>query len=353
MAGLAWAGCAPCSAEPGVLCVVAGTGATGFNGDGHKALQTDFYQVSAARRGPDGLLYVMDFNNHRLRRMTADGTVETVVGDGNHDFAIDGAAPTETPLENPVEFAFSPSGTLHLIMLHDPRVLQVKDGVVRVIAGSDAVGDTGDGGPARLAQFTQLTGIAFGADGSIYLADELANRVRKIGPDGVVVPFAGTGEPGFGGDGGPAVDAKLTEPRGLALGPEGSVYIADAGNHVIRRVRPDGIIETVAGRGGEHGFSGDGGPATSALLDRPRGVAVAADGVIFVADTNNDRVRRVDAEGIITTIAGTGVHGEDHANGDALEAELSAPSSVALDANGAKLLIAELGNSRVAEVGLR
>lgn len=345
-------GCDPCQHQPGTLCRIAGTGESAFNGDGKTALDTAFYQVSQARFGPDGLLYAMDFNNHRLRRVTAKGTVETVVGTGDHNFATDGAGELETALENPVDFAFSPDGVLHLVMLHDPRVLQVRDGVVHVIAGVADPGDSGDGGPARLAAFTQLTGIAFAADGTIYVADELANRVRAIRPDGVVIPIAGTGAEGFGGDGGKATSAQLHGPRNLAVGPDGSLYIADAGNHVIRRVRPDGLIETIAGTG-EEGFSGDGGPASAAKLNRPRGVAISADGTLYIADTGNERIRRVAADGTIATIAGTGERGTDGNGGEATKAQVSAPSSASLSADETKLLIGELGSGTVSELQLK
>lgn len=338
--------CAPCADQVGALCLVAGTGVSGFNGDGMDATETDFYQVSSARMAPEGLLHVMDFNNHRLRRIRADGRVETVVGDGHHDFAIEGALATQTPLENPVELAFDATGTLHLIMLHDPRVLRVVLDRIEVVAGKGSLGDSGDGGPARLAQFTQLTGLAFGADGAIYVADELSNRVRKIRPDGVILPFAGTGVAGFSGDGGPAIEAMLAEPRGLVVASDGSVLIADSGNHVIRRVRADGNIETLVGVGGVEGQD-DG------LLSRPRGVTLMADQTLFVADTGNDRVLRAGTDSTLTVFAGTGVGGAAGLGGDAVKAQLSAPASVSLSREEDRLFISELANSRVTEVRLR
>lgn len=340
-------GCSPCAEAPGSLCRIAGTGEMGFNGDGKPARETDFYQVTAARRGPDGTVYAMDFNNHRLRRITADGVVETVIGTGDHLFATPGSPPAESPLENPVDFAFSPEGVLHLVMLHDPRVLRVGD-TVEVAAGTVRIGDTGDDGPALQAQFTQLAGIAFAPDGRIFLADNLTHRIRVVGTDGIVRAVAGTGVPGYSGDGGPAAVAQLDGPRGLAVATDGTLYVADPGNHVVRRIRPDGTIDTFAGTGGR-GFSGDGGPANAAELSQPSGVAVGPDGAVYIADTGNERIRRVDGSGTIDTVVGTGERGVEGDNGPAREAQLSGPYGIDVDAQG-RLLIAELRSGTVSVV---
>lgn len=332
------AGCTPCDEETGTLCRIVGTGKSGFNGDGHAPRDTDFYAITAARRGPDGLLYVMDYNNHRLRRVTADDKVETVVGTGEHAYAIAGKPGPESPLENPVDFAFSPDGTLHLVMMHDPRVLKLVDGKVEIAAGVASLGDEGDGGPALQARFSQLAGIIFGADGSMFLADEVAHRVRVVRPDGTVHAVAGTGAPGYSGDGRAATQARLDSPRGLALDANGNLFVADAGNDVIRRVGTDGVITTVAGTGAA-GYSGDGGEATAAQLRHPEGVAIGPDGALYIADTDNHRVRRV-ANGIIETVAGNGERGTGGENDDAKSAQLSAPYAVAFDDDG-DLLISE------------
>ncbi len=312
----------------GVVCRLAGTGDRAFNGDGHDALETDFYLLSAARRGPDGLLYLMDFNNHRLRRVEANGTVSTIAGTGNHDWTVEGPA-TESPLENPVAFAFLPDGSITFVALHDPRVFVVDpDGMLRVIAGTGDPGDTGDGEDAREATFTELTGIVVGPDGSIFVSDGGAHRVRVIRPSGVVEAYAGIGAvPGPGGDGGPAIEANLWRPEGLALSEGGDLYVAEAQGHAVRRVRADGILETVAGTG-EQGFSGDGGPAVEARLRRPAGVAVGPDGEVYVADTFNDCIRRVDPSGVIESIAGTGEEGLAGDGGPAIDADLYGPATL-------------------------
>lgn len=325
----------------GVICRLAGTGVSAFNGDGRRALATELYLVSAVREGPDGRLWLMDFNNHRLRYVDDAGKIRTAVGNGLHDFAIPDAPAVESPLENPIDFAFDAEGRTVFVSYHDPRVLRVDaQGVLRVVAGTGELGIGGDGGPALDATFLQLTGIAVGPDGTTYVADDMAHRVRAIRPDGTVALVAGT-RAGYEGDGGPATEARIDEPQHMAVAPDGTLYIADAGNHTIRRVRPDGIIETAAGTG-EAGDSGDGGPATRARLRGPMGVALDVDGTLYVADARNHRIRRVRPDGIIDTVAGTGEAGNSGDGGPGSSATLDHPSGLSL--RGRELLIADQGN---------
>jgi sugar lactone lactonase YvrE len=328
------AGCgAPC-AGPGVICRLAGTGAAIVSADGKAATETPLCVVTAVRRGPDGLVYVMDNNSYRLRVIRADGTLATVAGNAEHATALDDVPATQSPLENPVDFVFGPAGEIYLVSYHDPRVLRVSpDGRLRAVVGSGLFGDAGDGGPAREASFQQLSGIAIADDGRLFVADEISHRVRVISADGQRVDaYAGTGTPGHTGDGGPATAATLESPSGLALDATGALYIADTGNDVVRRVRPDGVIETFAG-GGTAGEAGDSGPATSAQLGRPEGVALDAAGNLYIADTANHRIRRVDPSGTITTFAGTGRRGLEGDGGPAIEAALSSPARLSVAAD--------------------
>ena len=183
----------------------------------------------------------------------------------------------------------------------------------------------GDGGPATQATTHRPQGIAVGPDGSLYIADSYNHRIRRVGPDGIITTVAGTDVPGFGGDGGPATQATLDYPQGIAVGPDGSLYIADSGNNRIRRVGPDGIITTVAGTDGSQGFGGDGGPATQARLAGPWGIAFGPDGSLYIADSGNQRIRRVGPDGIITTVAGTGQSGFSGDGGPATQARLIGP----------------------------
>jgi sugar lactone lactonase YvrE len=338
----------------GRVCVVVGTGDLGFNRDGLPAAETDLFLVSAARRAPDGLVVVMDFNNQRLRRIDVDGRVQTIAGNGFHALATPGLTAVDSPLENPIDFGFLGDGRIVFVSYHDPRVLVIEhDGELRTIAGDPegqpgVDGNEGDGGPAEDARFLQLDGVVVGPDDTIYVSDSLANRIRRI-RDGVITTVAGTGEAGYGGDGGPAIDAALHWPTALALSTGGELFVADALNHAIRRIDPDQTITTVAGTGVE-GFSGDGGLATSATLSQPFGVALDGEGALFIGDRGNFRVRRVDASGLIETIAGTGEEGPSGDGGDALAARFGFIARVAYDDGG--LLVADQSGSTVRRINL-
>ncbi len=338
----------PC-AGAGTICNVAGTGLAGFDGDGRPATETAFYLPSAARVAADGRVSVMDFNNHRLRRLDKDTVVHTTAGNGVHSVATAGAPATSSGLENPVDFAFAPDGTAVFVSYHDPRVLRVSAaGVIEVVAGTGDLGDAGDGGDALKATFNELVAIAVAPDGAIYVSDDKQQRVRVI-RQGKVDNFAGTtGVRDYKGDGGPATQAALAIPLGLAVDGKGRVYIADSSNDVIRRVDDKGVIATVAGNGKE-GFDGDGGPATKATLFTPHGVAVAADGTMYIADNGNDRVRKVDPGGVITTFAGCTIGGVTAGSGGdggpATAAQLHGPNYLHLGPDA--LYIADQLNNRV------
>jgi sugar lactone lactonase YvrE len=303
------------------------------------------------RRGPDDLLYVMDFNNMRLRRIEADGTVSTIAGDGFHAGAMEGASATDSSLENPIDFGFLPDGRVVFVSYHDPRVLVIdRDGTLIRLAGTGqpgVSGNEGDGGPATSAQFIELAGIAVAPDGTIYVSDDLAHRVRVI-RGGMVDTLAGNGLPGRLGDGGPARDAALAAPTALALDAAGNLYLSDAVAHVIRKVSVDGVISTVAGTG-ERGSGGDGGAAIDAQLAGPDGVALDDDGVLYIGDRLNSRVRKVAPDGTISTIGGTGVRGRTGDGGPARAAEFGYVSRVQLDTDG-DLLISDQTNGCIRKI---
>jgi sugar lactone lactonase YvrE len=237
------------------------------------------------------------------------------------------------------------------LCLHLPAPLTAQEPVeiITTLAGNGIQGFSGDNGPAAQASLNDPTGVAVDTRGSVYIADFANHRVRRIGKDGVITTVAGMGTPGFSGDGGPATLSRLSFPTGVAVDAKGVLYIADYGNHRIRRVSPNGVITTLAGVG-HFGFLGDGGLATQASLNSPMGVAVDAAGVIYIADTGNQRVRYVKPSGIIMTIAGTGVFGFFGDGGPATRAALSVPTGVAVDEKGT-LYIADSFNQRVRRVG--
>lgn len=340
----------PCASRSGHVCTIAGTGELGFNRDGLPPTETDLFLLSSVRRGPDGLVYLMDFNNQRLRRIDADGVVRTVIGSGFHALATIGIGATETALENPIDFRFFSDGRIVFVSYHDPRVLELgHDGTLHAVAGAGEVGvegDEGDGGPALSALFIQPDGIAVAPDDSVYVSDSLANRVRLV-RDGIITTVAGTGVAEYAGDGGPGVDASLHWPTALVLDPEGNLFIADTRNHAVRRLATDGTMTTVAGSG-TPGAHGDGGPATEAQLDQPYGLALEADGTLYIADRGNFRIRRVSPNGMIETLAGTGVEGAE--NGPAESATFGYVARLALDDDG--LLVADQSSSLARRIDL-
>lgn len=334
---------------PGVICRVAGTGVASYNGDGKPAAETAFYLPSAVDRGPDGLLYIMDFNNMRLRRIGDDGRVETVAGNGIHALATADVPATDSPLENPVDFAFDSDGSIVFVSIHDPRVFRLRtDQQIEVLAGSGLLGDFGDGGDALGAAFGEIWAVAIGPTGEIYVSDRLAHRVRVIHPEGTIDTYAGDGTAGYTGDGAAATGAQLRNPEGLFVDAAGAVLIADSGNHVIRRVDPSGQIDTIAGNG-QAGFEGDGGPALGAAFSRPTGVTLH-DGRLYVADTDNHCIRVVDPEGMVASLVGSGAPGLAGDGGPAEAAELFGPTRVHVEPG--LLLFTDQRNSCVRSVEL-
>jgi sugar lactone lactonase YvrE len=218
---------------------------------------------------------------------------------------------------------------------------------ITTVAGNGARGFGGDGGPATAAKLDNPSGVAVDRDGNVYVADYGNNRVRKVGPDGTITTVAGTGEPGFAGDGGPAAKAKLQGPYGVYVDAQGNLYVADQQNHRVRKIARDGTISTAAGDGRER-LAGDGGPATAASLAYPDAMVVDDQGNLSIADAGNHRVRRVSADGTITTVAGTDA-GYSGDGGPAVRARLNLPASLALDRKG-NLYVGDLRNHAIRQV---
>ncbi|ONH59205.1 hypothetical protein CcI49_17185 [Frankia sp. CcI49] len=253
-------------------------------------------------------------------------------------------------LASPRGVAVGPDGTVYVADSGYNLVEQVdntSEGLFNV-AGNGSGGFSGDGDRATEATLNTPSGIAVGPDGAVYIAGSGNHRIRKVDPSGKVSTVAGTGIGGFSGDDGPATKVMLNYPLGVAVGPGGAVYIADSGNEQVRKVDLSGRISTIAGTDGE-GFSGDDGPATEATLNYPHGVAVSGDGAVYIADTGNDRVRKVDLSGRISTIAGTGTEGFSGDDGLATKAMLNTPSGIAVGPDGA-VYIADTGNHWVRKV---
>ncbi|MGH3913570.1 MAG: protein kinase domain-containing protein, partial [Pseudonocardiaceae bacterium] len=264
------------------------------------------------------------------------------------------SSPTEETANRLIQkvdaFAIDSAGGVYLSTLgKDHRILKVDpSGAINTIAGTGPKGYSGDNGPATQAQLWNPQGIALDGAGNLYVADTYNHRVRRIDPSGTITTIAGNGTQESTGDGGPAVSAQLRFPVDITIDNSDNLYVAEAEGRRVRRIDPNGRISTVAGTGVE-GYSGDGGPATQAQLGFPLALAVDDSGNLYIADTANGRIRKVDAAGMITSIAGSGTEGFAGDGGPAAVAELTLPEGVAVDQSGS-LYIADTGNDRIRKV---
>ncbi len=332
--------------NPGVSSVstLAGTGTRGYGGDGGPATEALLSYPGGLARGSDGSLYISDNNNSRIRRIGPDGVMSTYAGNGQYGGSGDGGQATQAMLAGPRGIALAPDGSLYITDPGNYKVRKVSpDGVITTFAGNGQSGDSGDGGPATQARLMSPSALAVGPDGSLYIVDAGASRVRRVAPDGIITTVAGNGQYDFTGDGGPATSATLAYPYGVAVAPDGSLIIADSDNVRIRRVTPDGKIDTIAGNG-EYGFSGDGGPAKQAAIGWVLSVSIAPDGTIYFSD-DFSRIRKISKDGIITTVAGTGVSGFNGDGKSPLETQLNIPTGLALTSTD--ISFADHSNHRV------
>jgi len=342
----------------GGIITVAGTGAASFGGDGGHALSAYLHNPQGVAVTAGGSVYVADSSNDRVRLFAVSGIpntgdINTAAGNGSAAFPTlnSGVPPKGVVFNYPWAVYENPSGNVFVSDTNNCMVrelLQSSD-LVDFFAGTGTCGFKGDTGQASLAELQKTYGLARDSSGNLYISDPVNQRVRMVTPSGIISTFAGTGTAGFSGDGGPAASAELHNPYGVAVDGRNNVYIADDSNNRIRKVS-NGTITTFAGNG-TYGFLGDGNPAAAAEFRGPQGVATDAAGNVYIADSSNCRIREVSAAtGLINTVAGTGAC-TFNGDGPALQSDLNNPNGVWSDANG-NLFIADTYNHRIRWVDL-
>lgn len=329
----------------GIITTAAGNGNTAYGGDGGAATNAALYDPAAVFVDAAGNLFIADSGNNVIREVGTNGIIDTIAGMVAGGYSGDGGPAANALMNYPYGVAVDSSGNVFIADTGNARVRQVAtNGIINNFAG----GAIGDGGPAIDAEVSIPFGVALDAYGNLFIADSANCRIREVGSNGFITTVAGLGTNGFSGDGGPATNAALSFPFAVAPDSLGNLFIVDYVNARIRKVDTNGIITTVAG-GGTNTF-GDGGPATNASLTYPRGIALDNFGDIFIADSGSNRVRMVNAAGTITTIAGTGAAGFSGDGGLATNATLEGPFGLTFDQFG-NLFIADQGNGRIRKVG--
>ena len=316
--------------------------------DGEAATEGYINGIAGIDVAPDGRIYLADAWNQRIRVVEpATGIIGTVAGNGARAYGGDNGPATEAYLGNPHDVSVDPEGRVVIADTRHSHVRRVApDGIIRVVAGTGQEWDKGDGALAVSACFVQVASVAHGPNGDLYIGDAVG-RIRRVDADsGIITTVAGIGLPGYSGDGGAAAKARIHQPEALCFGPDGALFFADSRRHAIRKVDADGVIDTVAGCG-ESGFSPDGTRATEARIDGPSGVAVGIEGSLYFSDTNNHCVRRVGADGRLQTVAGFGGEPGECADGErGTAARLNEPNALCFF-DSHILLISDFGNNRV------
>jgi streptogramin lyase len=359
----------PAGATSGTIMTVAGKSPPGYSGDGGQAREAQMNEPRMLTFDGAGTMYIVDTFNQVVRRVGTDGVITTVAGHSTGyvprndaqckpNFAGDGGPATEATFSCPHAAAVAANGDLFIAdsANHAIRKIDHATHVITTVVGQGGHnGDTGDGGPADQAKIDGPKGIIFDRNWNLIIADSGNAKIRRVdAATGVITTIAGTGVSGESGDGGPATQAKLTEPRTMALGADGSILFTEPRVNRVRRIDPNGMITTFAGTG-KAGFSGDGGPATRAQLNFNRGVGVDGAGVVWIADSLNQRIRKVDANGIITTVAGNGksCYATERNNcgdgGPAAQAGFATPRALEFDEAG-NLYVADTFNERIRRI---
>ncbi len=336
----------------GNISTIAGTGVQSSTGDGGPAASATLSRPDKLTVDSAGNIYIGDSGANNVRKIDASGIISTIAGLGPTAVG-DGGAASSASLNLPSGAAADAAGNIYIADATNNRIRKIdaSTGNISTIAGTGTAGNTGDGAAATSATLSLPRGVALDSDGNVYIADAGNNRIRKVTVStGNIAALAGTGTAGFTGDGGAATSATLSSPEAVAVDSSGDVYIADSTNNRIRKVTVStGNIETIAGMGGSSS-SGDGGLATAAQVNNPAGIAVDSSGNVYISDTFGQRIRKIDAStGNISTVAGTGTSGSSGDGGLATAARLNFPRGLTLDAAG-NLYIADYSNNRIRRV---
>ncbi len=317
----------------------AGTSVKGYSGDGGPATEAQIDNPFGVARGPDGALWFCEYTGQRVRRITPDGIIHLVAGTGAKGYSGDGGAATAATFNLPHEIRFDKTGNLFIVDMtnHAVRRVDAKTKIITTFAGTGQPGYSGDGGPASAAQFKQPHSIQFDPGGEhLYVCDIGNNVIRRVDmKTGTISTFAGTGKPGETPDGAPLAGTPLKGPRSLDFDAKGDLWVCTReGNQVFRIDMKAGVYHHVAGTG-KKGFTGNGGPAREATLSGPKGIAIDADGNAWLADTESHSVRMIEAKtGKLLLMAGTGEKG-DGPDGDPLQCKMARLHGIFVDKDGA------------------
>ena len=338
-----------------IITTIAGNGTAGYTGNGGPATGAEINLPAGVTQDGSGNTYIADWNNNVIRKINTAGIITTFAGTGATGYTGDGGPATSATFHNPVALIFNSAGELIIADYNNNVVRKIStSGIITTIAGNGIGGFSSDGIPATSSELHSPEGLALDAAGNLYIADGNNSRVRQVDVSGIIHTYAGTGGYTFGGDGGPATAAQMMNPFGLYMDQSGNLYICDQLSNRIRVVNSSGVISTVAGSGAFGGgtgtYSGDGAAATAATMNDPTGVYCDQAGNIYIADRGNSRVRFVNkSTGLISTIAGTGTAGFSGDGGSATAAKLNADAFIYLDAN-ANIYISDYNNNRIRKI---
>lgn len=329
---------------------IAGDGTPGATGDGAAATAAKLNYPTGVAVDKAGNVYIADANNNKVRKVSTSGVITTIAGNGTSGFSGDGGQATAAQLKYPTNVAVDLSGNVYITDANNARIRKVTPaGIISTYVGDGSLGYGGDGGQATAAQLHNPRGLHVDAAGNLYIAAVFSQKVRMVDPTGIIVTVAGTGTSGYAGDGGSAISAQLKDPSGVGKDAAGNMYIADKSSHCIRKVTPTGTISTIAGNDVTADFTGDGGPATAARMKTPIAVKVDKYDNVFVLDMGNNRVRKINAAGVMSTVAGATAVGSGGDGGPATAASFNFPQDIALDTLG-NVYIADAGNNKIRKI---